>query len=124
APGTRVHYTADGSTPNDSSSVYTKPIEVTLSEGEIKMLKAVVVNSIGRNSVVYAATIVRGTMREPDQTDAAKPGLRFSFAVPNENPELKGMSTSDSTRSTNLNQFAQRFDLKKPFAVTFDGYFR
>ncbi len=124
APGTRVLYTTDGSTPNDSSSVYTKPIEMTLSEGEIKMLKTVVVNSIGRKSVVYAATIVRGTMREPDQTDASKPGLNYELFIPAGDGSGEGEKITGETRSTNLNQFAQRFDLKKAFAVTFDGYFR
>ncbi len=124
APGTKVIYTTDGTTPNDSSSVYAKPIEMALNIGEIKTLKTIVVNAAGRKSFVYAATIVRGKMREPDKTDANKPGLRFIFAVPNDNPEFKGLAEIGETRSTNLNQFAQRFDFKKPFSLTFDGYFR
>ena len=123
-PGTRVHYTTDGSTPDERSPAYSRPIEVRLGEGEVKTLKTIVVLPTGRKSVVYAATIVRGKMREPDVTTAAKPGLNYSLLVPNENPELKSLSQSGETRSTSLNQFAQRFDLKKPFTLTFDGYFR
>lgn len=124
AAGTRVHYTTDGSTPDERSPVYSRPIEVRLGEGEVKTLKTIVVNAAGRKSVVYAATIVRGKMREPDATTAAKPGLNYNLLVPNDNPELKSMSQSGETRSTSLNQFAQSADLKKPFAVTFEGYFR
>ncbi|MGQ0542656.1 MAG: family 20 glycosylhydrolase [Blastocatellia bacterium] len=125
APGTVVIYTTDGSDPNiKTSEQYYEPIEISLKDGEVKTLKTLVLNNAGRKSVVYAATIVRGTMREPDQTDARKPGLNFSLLVPNENPELKSMVYNGETRSTALNQFAQRADLKKPFAVTFDGHFR
>ncbi len=124
AAGTRVHVTTDGTTPDERSAVYSRPIEVRLGEGEVKTLKTIVVNAAGRKSVVYAATIVRGKMREPDATTAAKPGLNYNLLVPNDNPELKSMSQSGETRSTALNQFAQSADLKKPFAVTFEGFFR
>ena len=123
-PGTRVHYTTDGSTPDERSPAYSRPIEVRLGEGEVKTLKTIVVLPTGRKSVVYAATIVCGKMREPDETTAAKPGLNYSLQVPNENPELKSFSQSGETRSTSLNQFAQRADLKKPFTLTYEGYFR
>lgn len=122
--GTRIHYTTDGTTPDERSPVYTRPIEITLAENEVKALKTVVINGAGRKSFVYAATVVRGKLREPDATDAAKPGMNYSFLVPNEDPTIKSMVENGETRSTSLNQFAQRFDLKKPFAVTFDGYFR
>lgn len=124
AAGTRVHYTTDGSTPDERSPVYSRPIEVRLGEGEVKTLKTIVVNAAGRKSVVYAATIVRGKMREPDQTEANKPGLSFEFFVPRGDMSGEGDRTTGETRSTSLNQFAERADLKKPFTVTFEGYFR
>jgi hexosaminidase len=124
AAGTRVIYTVDGSTPIDSSPVYTKPIAVTIKDGEVKTLKTVVILPGGRKSVVYAATIVRGKMREPDTTDASKAGVNYELVIPNDDPALKNAVTKGETRSTNLNQFGQRFDLKKPFAVTFDGFFK
>lgn len=123
-PGTRVHYTTDGATPDENLPVYSRPIEMRLSNGEIKTLKTVVVNAAGRKSVVYAATVVRGKMREPDVTTAAKPGLSFNFTTSDTSFEGGPAPIVGETRSTNLNQFAQRFDLMKLFAVTFDGYFR
>lgn len=124
AAGTRVHYTTDGSTPDERSPVYSRPIEVRLGEGEVKTLKTIVVNAAGRKSVVYAATIVRGKMREPDATTATKPGLSFNFTTSDTLFEGGPSPIVGETRTTSLNQFAQRADLKKPFAVTFEGYFR
>jgi hexosaminidase len=124
AAGTRVHYTTDGTTPDERSAVYSRPIEVRLGEGEIKTLKTIVVNAAGRKSVVYAATIIRGRLREPDLTTAAKQGLSFNL-MPSESFFEGGLrSIVGETRSTSLNQFAQQADLKKPFTLTFEGYFR
>lgn len=123
-PGTRVHYTTDGSTPDERSPIYSKPIEMRLHDGEIKTLKTIVINAVGRKSVVYAATVVRGKMREADRTEAKQPGLAYEFIFPRGLKPGEVERITGSTRSTALNQFAQRADLKKPFTLTFDGYFR
>jgi hexosaminidase len=124
AAGTRVHYTTDGSTPDERSPAYSKPVEVDLKEDEVKTLKTIVVNAGGRKSVVYAATIVRGAMREPDTLNESKPGTSFMLRIPNENRELPDAVFGGETKSILLNQFANGNDLKKPFGVQFDGYFR
>jgi len=124
APGTRVLYTTDGSTPNDSSSVYNKPVTVDLNEGEVKTLKTIVVNAAGRKSSVYAATIVRGTMREPDTTNAVKPGVKYTLIAPNENPDLKGMEATAETTSILLTQFQKQVNFDRPFGVQFDGFLK
>jgi hexosaminidase len=124
APGTPVHYTTDGSTPDERSPLYSKPIEIALNEGEIKTLKTVVVNGAGRKSVVYAATIVRGEMREPDATSAAQQGVVFKFVVPSETADAEAKTENGETKSIFLNQFANKYDLKKRFVASFDGYFR
>ncbi len=123
-PGAKVHFTVDGSTPTENSPLIPSRFVANPGDGGVLTLKTIVVLPNGRKSAVYAATFVRGKMREPDATDSSKPGLIFNLVIPNENPELKSMTETGETRSTALNQFAQRFDLKKPFAVTFDGYFR
>lgn len=121
APGTVVIYTTDGSTPNVKiSNQYKEPIEISLKPGEIKTLKTIVINAAGRQSVIYAATIVRGEMREPDKTDAAKPGVAYELVVPN--TDLKDAATKGETRSILLTQFDKTFDMKNPFGVQFDGY--
>ncbi|MEO8649557.1 MAG: family 20 glycosylhydrolase [Acidobacteriota bacterium] len=124
ADGTRIYYTVDGSTPDENSSVYSKPVEISLNEGEVKTLKTIVVNAAGRKSFVYAAAIVRGKMREPDSSSGSKPGVTFDFFVPAADMSGEGERRKGESRSILLNQFAQNTDLKKPFAVTFDGYFK
>jgi hexosaminidase len=119
-----IIYTLDGSTPRDGSPVYYRPFEITLKEGEVKTLKTVVVSEAGRRSVVYAATLVHGKMREPVMLAESKPGVKFEFLVPNDDPQLKSAVELGETRSLLLNQFAQKYDLKAPFSVQFDGYFR
>lgn len=123
ADGTSVHYTLDGTTPSERSPRYAGPIKVTLNEGEIKTLKTVVINALGRKSVVYAATIVPGRMREPIEVKERVAGARFEFAPSDSEFEGGPQPDRGQSRSIQLNQFAQRFDLKRPFAVTFEAHF-
>lgn len=124
APGTRILYTTDGSTPGDSSAVYDKPIEISLADGEVKTLKTIVVNGAGRKSVVYAATIVRGTMREPDALPATTPGVNFRFSIPRADMSGNAVERTGETRSLMLDQFAKEFDLKQTFAIEYSGYIK
>ena len=117
-----IHFTLDGSTPTDGSSVYRGPFEITLNEGDVKTLKTVVVNAAGRKSSVYAATLVRRDLLEPVELTTKKPGLNYLFSQPAADPALNGLSETGETRSILLTQFAAK-DLKKPFTITFDGYF-
>ncbi len=120
-PGTAVFYTIDGSTPNaKTAEEYKGPFKMKMDVGDVKTLKTIVVLPNGRSSSVYAATFVRGTLREPDQTEANEPGLKYALFAPgsDQNP------ASGETRSILLTQFAQRADQSKPFSVQFDGYLR
>lgn len=119
-PGSRIYYTMDGSTPDETRTLYEKPIEIGLKDGEKAELKTVVISSTGRKSSVYAATLIRGEMLAPVEVAVKKPGLKYDLlkVVPDgENTHELG-----ETRSISLNQFAQKIDLKKPFGVSFDGY--
>jgi hexosaminidase len=124
AAGTRVHYTIDGTTPDDKSPLYEKPIEIELKEREALTLKTIVVNAAGRKSVVYAATIVRDRMREPASMIEGKQGVTYELFIPRGNMG-EGERKTGETKSILLNQFAnQSVDLKQPFVVNYDGYFR
>ena len=124
APGTRVYYTTDGTTPDEKSTVYTAPIEIPLKEHEPVTLKTIVANTLGRKSVVYAATIIRDQMREPVELAESKPGVTYEVFIPRTDMG-EGERKKGETRSIGLNQFAnQGVDLKLPFAVTYDGYIR
>ncbi|MFN2501920.1 MAG: family 20 glycosylhydrolase [Pyrinomonadaceae bacterium] len=124
SPGTRVHYTLDGSTPDERSPQYTAPITVELRQGEVKTLKTVVVNATGRKSSVYASTLIRDSMREPVALAETKPGVTYELLVPSDDAAKEPWARKGETRSILLNQFDKTIDLKKPFAVSFDGYFK
>jgi hexosaminidase len=122
AIGTKVYYTTDGSTPDERSRVYDKPITVELKQDETVELKTVVANSVGRKSVVYSATLVRKEMLPAVEPSGKTPGVNYSLYVPSnayaqDTPPQKGES-----RSLDLAQFASRIDPKKTFGVTFEGY--
>lgn len=120
-PGTRVHYTTDGSTPDEKSPVYSTPIEIELKEGEIATLKTVVVNPSGRKSSVYAATLIHRGMIEPIVLEQSTPGVKYSLI---DTRAANTMPVADGeTRSILLNQFEKKIDLKQPFRATFNGYF-
>ncbi|MBE7517074.1 MAG: family 20 glycosylhydrolase [Chloracidobacterium sp.] len=123
APGTKVYYTTDGSAPTRNSAVYSDPVKIELKDEEPVTLKTIVVNAAGRESSIYAATIVRGTLASPAEVGkAAKPGVSYDFFIPRGDMSGEGEHRTGETRSIMLNQFAKTFDLTKPFAVTFDGY--
>lgn len=122
AIGTKVYYTTDGSTPDERSRVYDKPFTVELKQDETVELKTVVANSVGRKSVVYAATLIRKEMLPAVEPTGKTAGVNYSLYVPSnayaqDTPPQKGES-----RSIGLQQFAQRIDPKKTFGVTFEGY--
>jgi hexosaminidase len=124
AAGTRVHYTIDGTTPDEKSAVYEKPVEIALKEREVVTLKTIVLNAVGRKSVVYAATIVRDRMREPAPITEGKQGVTYELFIPRGNMG-EGERKTGETKSIFLTQFTnQGVDLKQPFVVTYNGYFR
>lgn len=118
--GTRVFYTTDGTTPTESSTQYTKPIEVSLNDGEVKTLKTIVVNGVGRKSVIYTATVVRGQLHEandPAPNKDQKPGVDVSILTGHEGGTIKFES-----RSITLGQLVNR-TFPRPSNVRFNGMF-
>ncbi|MFN6964385.1 MAG: family 20 glycosylhydrolase [Pyrinomonadaceae bacterium] len=122
AAGQKIYYTTDGSTPDERSAEYRGPIALSLASGEIKTLKTIVATPTGRKSVVYAATIVRRDPLPASTLSERRPGVDFELLIPNDDARAKDGVIRAETRSITLDQFARSYDLKKPFAVTFDGY--
>ena len=123
-PGTKVFYTVDGSNPTENSTLYTKPIEITLADGQSVIVKAIVQIPTGRKSVVYTATIVRGGMRDAVTLVDPKPGVTYSLVVPSAQFAQDPPAKKGETRSILLTQFEKEIDMKKSFGVAFEGYFK
>ncbi len=125
--GTVVIYTIDGSEPIVKfSEQYYQPLEIPLKIGETKTLKTIVINAVGRKSVVYTATIVRGAMRPPVEPAGKTAGVKFGFKASPESAIVTG-----ETRMILIPQFLNQSpdvfkgtkpDHNSPFEVTFDGY--
>jgi hexosaminidase len=121
-PGTKVYYTLDGSTPTEKSRLYNGTIRVTLKREERIDLKTVVVNGLGRKSVVYAATLMQGEMRPAVEPAEKRPGVFYELVLPNPDGSGEHNSRNGETRSIFLPQFAKEIDLRRPFQVSYDGY--
>lgn len=121
-PGSRVFYTIDGSTPDEKSTPYTKPIELTVPDGGRVDVKAIVVLPTGRKSSVYTATLVRREYLKPSELAEKRPGVTYAFVTPPASGAAGSVISSGETKSIGLQQFAKMADLKTTFGVSFDGY--
>lgn len=117
AIGTRVHFTTDGSTPTERSPLYSSPIDVQLRPGALVTVKTVVVNSVGRQSSIYAATIVHDRFLESVDQIERKSGVKFELSVP-----AGGFVKSGETSSIQLQQLENQIDTNNPYTISFDGF--
>lgn len=121
-PGARVFYTIDGSTPDEKSTLFIKPLQLDVPMDGRVDVKAVVVIRSGRKSSVYTATILRGPWQEPEpELKEKRPGANFGMAFPIANDRL-GSVFGGEARSLNFRQIARGNDLKLPFGVSFSGF--
>jgi hexosaminidase len=121
--GAKVYYTVDGSTPDETSPRYEKPIEIDVPQNGRVDLKTIVVLPSGRKSSVYAATILRRDYLPAVEMPAEKrPGLTFGFTAPVADPSAMPVMISGETRGVGFQPFARVADLKRPFSVTYDGF--
>ncbi len=122
----KIFYTLDGSTPDENSAEYKQPFEVSLDQNENKELKTIVLNAIGRKSVIYTATLLRRPYLEAVGQMIDKYNyLSFSYYK----NSFKSVSEMDAatptekgtTQSIGLAQFAKKQDLREPFGIMFSG---
>ena len=126
-PGGKIYYTTDGSTPDEKSALYEKPINIDIKNGGAAELKTIVVTSGGRASSVYAATILRRPYLE--STDAARlferkekrPGVTYAVSMPNLADNAVPVRSGEAT-FIGLQQLFPSGLPKQPFAAAFDGY--
>lgn len=123
----KIFYTLDGSEPTLQSKQYGNPIELSLKQGETVELKTIVVNEKGRKSSVYAATIMRDTLRKSVELNQKTEGVNFNFFKGKFNSvkdfDKVAPTQTGTTKSILLNQFSDRTNkFAEAFGVQFDGY--
>ena len=120
--GARVFYTIDGTTPDEKSTTYTKPIQIALAENGRVDVKAVVVLASGRKSSVYTATLLRHKWLQPAEPSGKAAGVAYSFFAAGVETGRDPVPITGESRSIGLAQFAKQVDPKGSYSVTFDGY--
>jgi hexosaminidase len=123
-PGSQIYYTLDGSAPTDQSARYQLPFQVPLQADKKTILNLIVVTPAGQRSVVYGATLLRQSYREPVSYDAGQPGLAFvlfngTFTTV-QDIEKGVQATTGNTSSFDLQQFGREVN----YGITFNGYLR
>jgi hexosaminidase len=127
----KILYTTDKNNPNDLSTTYNSPIEISFdkaSDQVFRQVRAVVVNAKGRKSSVYSATILRREMVKSVEPASSQSGVFYSFFKGNfanvkDLDKITSPTVTGETKSIQLPQFKPTTnDLKEPFGVIFDGY--
>ena len=125
-PGAKLFYTLDGRDPTAAATEYKGRFKVTLSQGETKELKTVVVTASGRRSITYDASIMRRAFLDPIELKTKSEGVNFAFykSMFNSVREVYDATPvkTGETKSIQLPQFAKDLGPGEPFAATFDGY--
>ena len=122
--GSQIYYTLDGSPPNDESSRYRSPFQVPLVADQKIVLNLIVVTPGGRRSVVYGATFLRRSYRDPVPYIADQPGLTFTLFdgkfTTTQSIEQGTQGATGNTSSFDLQQFGREVN----YGIRFDGYLR
>ena len=119
--GSKISYTLDGSTPTETSILYTKPINIGTDQRQRVDVKTITVLPNGRRSSVYAATILRRDYIAATEVKDPRAGVTYALmTTADSSPVLR----SGETRSTGLQQPLLSQLLKQPFDVAFDGYLK
>ena len=85
-PGSRIHFTVDGSSPTGTSPVFTAPIRVSTSE----TIKAFAVDAVGNSGPVASLAYTLGAGSGPPGTGAPSPGSDPNGTPPTTGPGAEG----------------------------------
>jgi hypothetical protein len=121
-PGAEIRYTIDGSDPSASSTQYTAPFALALTEGESKTVKARGFKDGVDPSPAAAATYIRVKLRDPDGASATTAGVTYKYYEGEWNGIPDFASLTPAASGT-----AATFDISKAaradnFAMLFEGF--
>jgi hexosaminidase len=72
-PGSRIHYSLDGSEPDEQSPIHQQPLQVSLQPDQKVTLNTIVITANGRRSAVYSASLARRSTKEPLRSNGPSP---------------------------------------------------
>jgi len=78
-PGGKIHYTLDGTDPDERSRLYESPFRVPLFNHQPVRLNVIVITPGGRRSAVYGATFLRRPLKAAVPSTDKEPGLAFTL---------------------------------------------
>ena len=121
--GAKIYYTIDGYNPSETDLQYYKPLQITVPQGEKRILKTLVVTPSGKKSAITKTILnnelplaaVEYTGNAPDLKYYFIPGEYYSVAEPDTlNAAEKGF-----TSVLTVNKFRSK---ARTFGLVFDGF--
>lgn len=123
-PNSKIYYTTDGSIPDEKSSLYKKPIQISLKQGEKTTLNLIVEAASGRKSSLYTATILRRSFLEPTDFSSDKQGVTFKL-YEGQFQTVKEIEKGTLVSSGETKMFnPKQFNRAENFGVVFEGYLK
>jgi hexosaminidase len=129
-PGSKIYYTLNGRTPDDTDYEYTTPLDFDIPLGEKRELQTLVITPAGRRSVATRTILYHQNPLAAVKYDGNKPGLQFKvlkgdFSSVNQlrllNETASDKLTVGTAKTFNLSEITPR---NMAFGVSFDGYIK
>jgi hexosaminidase len=121
-PASLIHYTLDGSEPNETSPSYQGPLQIALQANQKVDLKLIVVAPGDRHSVVYGATFQRRPYREAIGDAPRQPGLAYSLVDGNFSSARGVGQRTPAVRGVTDSLDLQQFERSSDYGISFDGF--
>jgi hexosaminidase len=129
-PGSKIYYTLNGRTPDDTDYQYTVPLNFDIPKGEKRELQTLVITPAGRRSVATRTILYNQNPLTGINYKANNKGLQFQvikgeFSSVNQLQLINDLSSqnvsSGTIKTLNLTEIAPR---NSSFGVAFDGYLK
>lgn len=122
-PNSKIYYTLDGSVPDEKSTLYKKPIEVSETKKQAT-LNVIVENAKGRRSSLYSATIIRRDYLEGISFMGNRQGVSYKL-YDGQFESVKDIEKGTPVSEGETKMFnPKQFNLPENFAVVYEGYLK
>lgn len=115
----KVYYSIDGTDPDQNSTLYKSPFDITISKGPVTV-KAVVITRAGNSSVISSAVYKKAELVEDIQPLKADPGITSSLFKGNFN-SVKQLHSANGGTPQVVSQIALPENISSTFGLVFQG---